>query len=468
MAARARGSWFAGLILAAGLAALAAGRAAGPLPATAAVARPEPGDSVLARIGARRQVTVGDFRRSWDALQPPERPDSLTPETAREFLDLLAGKEALAERALRTPWVWTRRESLRYDALRDQLTLRAALAPHLDRARDSLRRAGLPADDGAAGVAARDRFVASLRPDFDPAVLARLAAAFRALPKPTADSGLFGQLRTLAVLPRIAPADSALRVATTARGPFRAGNLLAWWANVNPALRPRVETAEQVRELAANALFERQLRREAAEGALERRPDIVAALAREREAIAVEHEVEREVYETLPLDSTTLRRFFESQRARWGLPTRVRVVRLEMESRAEAERMGARLRDRAEVERLIGEPLPDALPNLATPPRTRFVYDVIERDEPRFYREALRAGPGVVIGPDSTARGWSVARIVGVIPARLRTWQEARAFVAHDWQNEEGERRMRALLERARRETTVRVNPAALRRIASR
>src|SRR5262249_36174463 len=103
--------------------------------------------------------------------------------------------------------------------------------------------------------------------------------------------------------------------------------------------------------------------------------------------------------------------------------------------------------------------------NPATPPRMRFVYDIIEHDEPAQFREAIAAGPGAVIGPDSVARGWAVARVVALIPARLRTWEEARVYVSHDWFGDEGERRMRALLARMRRDAGVHVNQAALRRL---
>lgn len=434
-------------------------------PASASRVAAGPADTILARVGPRR-VSVAEFRRSWDALRPPDRPDSLTPKSAREFLDLLVDKEALATHAVRERWVWTRQESLVYDAHRDQLTLRAALARRVDAARDSLRRAGLPADDNAAGVAARDHFVAGLRPAFDDSLLARLVTAFQAVPRPSADSGLFAQLRMLGAVPLVRPADTLKAVATTTRGPYSTGAFLRWWAHLSPVLRPRIESPAAMRDMVGNALFETELRDEAERARLIERPDIAATLAREREGMAVDHYIRREVYDPMPYDSTTLRRFYESDPQRWALPQRVRLVRLALPSRTEAERMGARLRDRAEVETLIGEKLPDGpVPNLATPPVTRFVYDVIERDEPRTFRDAIRSGSGAVLGPDSTARGWEVARVVQVIPARRRTFEEAREFVAHDWDAVEGERRMRALIARSRAALKVEINDRALRRM---
>ena len=71
--------------------------------------RPMP-DTVLAQVADGRFVTLSDFHNAWRQVDPPGRPDSLTPVSARKFLDLLIGKESLAEVALGQPWTWTDRE----------------------------------------------------------------------------------------------------------------------------------------------------------------------------------------------------------------------------------------------------------------------------------------------------------------------------------------------------------------------
>lgn len=429
-------------------------------------------DSVLARVGARRRVLVSDFREAWARLEPPARPDSLTPESARGFLDLLIGKELLADRALAESWVWTRRESLERVGLRDRLTLHAALEARLSPVRAALDRAGADTSDAAAGLAARDSFVATLRPAFDDALLDRLAADFRAVPPPVADSGVFGQLRMLAVMPSVGARDSLAVLARTTRGEYRVFELLDWLRAMSPVARPRVTSASQVRDLAANALFERELRRAAAAGRLAERSEIVAALARQREGHAVAHFVQREVYDGLVADSLSLLAFYRARPGQWALPLRVRVVRLDLDSRAEAGRMGARLRDTAEVTRLtgsagLGEPgaAAERIGNPQAPPTTRFTYDLGAETDPALFREALAAGPGAVIGPDSTTAGWTVARVIVVIPGRSRTFAEARPFVTHDWLAFEGERRMQQLLARLRSRARVSVNEAALARL---
>ncbi|MGH3056213.1 MAG: hypothetical protein ACRDL7_14660, partial [Gaiellaceae bacterium] len=84
-------------------------------------------DSLLARVGTRRDVSLAGFRRAWSAVAPPQRPDSLTPDGARKFLDLLIDKEVLGEAALKTSSAWTARESAEVAGLEDRLTLGAVL-----------------------------------------------------------------------------------------------------------------------------------------------------------------------------------------------------------------------------------------------------------------------------------------------------------------------------------------------------
>src|SRR5262245_23722130 len=84
-------------------------------------------DSVLAMIDRSRTVTVGAFRRGWVQVAAPARPDSLTPEAARRFLDLLISKELLAARASEEKWEWTSIESAQVASLRDRTRMRVTL-----------------------------------------------------------------------------------------------------------------------------------------------------------------------------------------------------------------------------------------------------------------------------------------------------------------------------------------------------
>jgi len=443
-------------LLLAGIAAGGGGRPAGaaPRPKTNPAATRTLPESLLARVGSGREITVSRFRDAWAQLRPPDRPDSLTPETAREFLQLLIGKEALAEAAMREPWVWAADESAGYRALRDHLVLRAMLDSTLEVERRRLTAAGdsVPAE-GELGVMARDHLIATLDLRFDPALLERLARSFAAIPRPSRDSSLTSQLRVLGAMPQV---EDSLLARPIASGPdvrFTVLDLLDLWRNTNPLTRPRISTAEQVKDLTGNGIFERVLRREGERRHVAARPDIARALAQKREFIAVSHLVAREVYAKIATDSLTLERHYRAHIDDWSLPLRLRLIRLVLADRAAAVQMRLRLANAAEAESLAERGA-----------RAGAAYRTViaaENDSALFAR-ALAAGAGAVVGPDSVRNGWAVARVTEIVPPRRRDYAEARQLVYHDWYGKEGERLMEELIERTRKATRVAVNEPAL------
>ena len=429
------------------------GPAAAKHPAGRARGGPLP-DSVLARTAAGREVTASRFSDDWRRLKPPERPDSLTPETAREFLQLLVGKEALAEAALRERWVWTAEESAGYAALMDGLVLRAALDSALEATRRRLEAAGdsVP-DEAGLGLIARNQRIASLGVAFDDTLLARLARAFAAIPPPSRDSSLMAQLRALGAMPQVEDSLLARPLATGRGVRYTVRDFLEWWRRTNPITRPRIATAEQVHDLVANGIFEQDLRRAGAARRLAERPDIAAELARRRELISVEHLVGREVYGKIATDSVTLERHYRARIDEWSLPLRARLIRMVLADRASATQMRMRLLNAAEAESLA-----------ARGARAGAAYHAVvsAESDSAMFAAALAAGVSAVIGPDSTRRGWSVARVTEILPPRHRTFAEARQVVRRSWYGEEGERLMQALLDRVRREAQVTVNDRAV------
>jgi len=456
----------------AALAAVAAASAppggpAGDSPTLIAAAKPAAGkgggagaalpDTVLARVGRDREITLSEFRHAWTMVKPPVRPDSLTPQGAREFLDLMIGKEALGEAALSEPWVWTAEESARYEGARDRMlmamvldsALEATQAVRLAEGKDSLGAAEL-------GTVARDEAMRGMDITYHDDVLQRLAQAWAAIPPPPRDSGVFAAIRAMGRDPQISELDLHRTVAVVEDRAFPVTRLIDYWKHLNPLARPRIESPMQVRELIWNALYEDLLRKRAAEQGYDRAPDVAAQLAKERELIAVTHLVGREVYAKIPLDSLTLTRaYLENERA-WDLPPRVRLLRLVLPDRAQAEAVLEKLRDPAQVESLTAQ---------AQRVGVSYQAEYSADTDSLIYTSAMALGEGGVMGPDSTERGWAVSRVVAVFPGRPRPYAEVRELVRNAVYGNEGERLMRDLLDRVRRQTTVVVNEAAVRRV---
>ncbi|HTM57723.1 MAG TPA: peptidylprolyl isomerase [Candidatus Udaeobacter sp.] len=359
--------------------------------------------------------------------------------------------------AARTRWTWTARESASYFGLADRMVMSAMVdsalrATFLEQAAtgDTLH------DVERLGTMARERAIAKLHVRFDTTLTRRLAEDWAAVPRPSRDSSLMAQIRVLGLMPRVAPSDTGRVLAHSADGDFRVRELIDAWARLDPLRRPRVDTPSQIQDLAGNGLYERILRRESARRKVIAWPAIAGALENEREYISVTHLVAREVYEGLRSDSVTLRRYYDQHRHEFALPLRVRVLELDLASREAATKMALDLRDPAHADSLI-----------ARGKRSGADYTQVltaESDGARFER-MLAAGTGAVTGPDSTQSGWSVSRVLEVIPARERTFEEAAPLVEHAWYGEEGERRMVQTLARLRRQVPVTINERAIQRL---
>jgi hypothetical protein len=415
-------------------------------------------DSVLAQVGKTRVVTVSEFRRAWAQMEPPSRPDSLTPEAARRFLDLLIDKEILGERALQERWTWTALESAQYIGLRDRLTMKVVLDSVLLEAKAARTAAGdTVLDPTSLGIAAREASIAKMSVRFDDTLVGRLVERWRTIPKPAKDSTIWTNLRILGTMPAIDPADTGRVVATSSDGPLLVSGLLESWRRLNPLYRPRVESAAQMREVIDNALYERRLRQAAAARGIERFPEIAAELANQRELSDVTHLVQREVYDKIATDSLTLLTHYRSQPEVWKLTRRLLVARFLLPDRQGATQMALRLREPGQAESLIAQ---------GRRQKIEYSEEISAETDSLVFAVGLRGGVGTVVGPDSVAKGWEVARVMEIREPRQRGFDEVRTLVHHDWYGLEGERLMRELLGRLRKQARVVVNERVVARIA--
>ena len=416
-------------------------------------------DTVLARVGARRTITLSDFRERWHEAQGTSV-DSLTLPEARKFLELLVDRELLAEAASRETWVWTPQESTGLATLADRLAMAMALDSAMSATRAALRAAD-PAhaepDPDLVGTAARDSMAARTPLRFDDALLDRLTAAWKAIPRPSPDSSLASQLRVLSSLPAVAADDTARVLCRSAVGDYLVSDLLGAWRRLSPVYRPRIEDRAQLVDLVKNGLFERLLRAEAARRGLARSPGVARRVALQREALAVSHYTRREVLDRIVPDAPALERYFAGHSADWALPERVRAIRLVLDSRAEADRTALMLRDAAAAESLAARAARAGL---------GYRVEVSAKSDSALFAAAGRAGTGSVVGPVQDSQGWWVARIEAFLPARPRDLAEVRGSVESRWSAEQGERRLRDLCGRLAREIRTTINERALARLA--
>lgn len=415
-------------------------------------------DSVLVRIEGRRDIVRSFALRRW-AQQPAATPsDSITPARVSQFLDLLADEGVITEAAVREAAPWSPADSAEARTLKDRVVMAVALDSVLEAARS---QALAPADSadlaGALGVRARAQTVERLKPSYDAPAIERLASAFAALPKPSPDSTLAAQLRVLARRPLLTPGDSSRVLAHSSVGNILAGDIVAAWGRLSIAVRPRIDTSEQVRDMIGNQLFERMLRHAAASGRFDHDPQVTSTMEQYAEQLARTAYLEREVLHGLAADSSAIAAYWTAHSSEWALPRLVRGIRLVLTDLPAAIRMGAALANAAQAE---------SLATRAERGGAHYRFAVSEHSDSALFRRALAAGANTVVGPVADGGNWWIARVTELQPARTRTRAEVYDEVAAQWYSHEAERRVETLAARLRRSTRVESNPAAARQLA--
>lgn len=412
-------------------------------------------DSVLVRLGNGEDVTVRRFRRAVRVLGAD--PDTLTAPSREAFLQRIVEQRLLASAALRANLPWSAEDSVRFAGECDHIRMSAALALEFDSLEARRRAQGRPdLDANAMGIAARESLATRVAAVWDDALVARVAAAFAALPEPDAARSAAEQLRMRALPPAIAPADSARALVASEGETVRVRDVLAAWDQVPLAYRPRVSDAEGVRALASNVLFERHLRTRAERPETAARPEVRAAIEDRREYHAASNWLQRDVVARIPTDSLTLRRHWERERARFTRAPRALVVLVALEDESAARAMAARFRVPGEAESLAFRAQRDG---------AYWVYEVVEGEPDRLYEAAAAVGVNGVVGPDRTDDGWRVMQVRSLTPRESPPFEAVRDAVGRDWLETESERRIRDRLDDLARRTGVRRNERALRAI---
>jgi hypothetical protein len=140
----------------------------------------------------------------------------------------------------------------------------------------------------------------------------------------------------------------------------------------------------------------------------------------------------------------TLRRFFDRDPDYWTVPASVQALRLSASNGTEAESLARLLRDPARAESLAAQ---------SRRARVDLMWVVSVNEDSLRYEQLRAAGIGAVVGPLVVDSGLVVARVLAVVPPRPRGFSEVKTLVLKAWMDEEGERRMRALLADLRKRT---------------
>jgi hypothetical protein len=430
-----------------------------PKPAAKAPAAPKPvhplPDSVLMRIDDREDVTVRRFKRAVRLLGG--NPDSLTPADRDRFLDLVLEQRVLAAHAVKAGLPWVPADSSRYRFERDNTLLRAALSDRLTAVEDRRRAAGQPdLDEEALGKAARESLMTELKPVYDDAVVRKVGSAFAELPQPSDTMSTATQMKILGRVPEVAPADSQRVLARSSAGEYRVSDLLQDYRRLSPIYRPRIKDADGVRDMVENGLFERTVRKAAADPALAERAEVAAVLADRVEYHAVNSYLQQAVVMKIPTDSLTLKRYYKAHARDFDQPARNVLVTLMIADSVAAESL-------ARVFAYAGNA--ESLAFQAQRAGTNYTQMVTAASDSALYARTLAIGAGGVGGPDRIGGAFRIFKVLSVEPKKAQPFADVRDAVHQAWLEAESERRIRALLDQLKAAARVQRNDAALRAI---
>ena len=428
-------------------------------PAARAPAAPKPAhplpDSVLMRIDDREDVTVRRFKRAVVLLGG--HPDSLTPADRDRFLDLVLEQRVLAAHAVKAGLPWTAADSARYRNERDNTLVRAALSDQLTAVENRRRAVGQPdLDEDSLGTAARDSLMLELKPVYDKDLMRKIGSAFAELPQRTSTMPAQEQVKVMGRMPVVAAADTDRVLARSALGEYRVSDLLQDYRRLSLIYRPRIEDDAGVRSMVENGLFERYVRRAAADPAVERRPEVAAVLADRVEFHAVNSYLQQAIVTKIPGDSLTLLRYYKAHARDFDQPARNVLVTVMLGDSVSAESL-------ARVFTVPGNA--ESLAFQAQRAGTNYTQMVTAASDSALYRRSLAIGAGGVGGPDRIGGGFRVFRVLSVEARKPQSFSAVKPAVQQAWFDAESERRVRALLDQLKAAARVQRNEVALRAI---
>lgn len=439
----------------------AASLAAAPAPPTAQRSKPaatRPAavrlpDSVLVRLPGNEDITRRRFERAVRLLGGD--PDSLTPATRDQFLELVIEQRLLAVQAAASGLPWHREDSLVFDGERDNILVRAALSLEFSRIEARRRALGQSdLDEQAMGIAARESLMLDLAPTYDTELLKVVGSYFAELPQATPQMTPQEQIQLTRKVPAIPASDTGKVLARSRLGEFKVSDLLRDWNRLSSVYRPHIVDDQGVRALVDNSLFERLIRSGMDRPEVTGMPEVAAVLADRLEYHAVSNWLQREVIEKMPSDSLTLKRYFEANPRKFEAPGRALMIMLTLEDPLVADSLVRRFRIPGEAESLAMR---------AQASGTRYTMGVTAAMDSTLYADAVAAGVGGVGGPRKVDFGYRIFKVLGLEPARPQTFAEARPMVERLWYETESERLIRAKLDELKQGARIQRNEPALR-----
>jgi hypothetical protein len=264
-------------------------------------------------------------------------------------------------------------------------------------------------------------------------------------------------------VPIFAPADTGRALARSDGGVLSINGFLHAYSELPPVARPLVDTPERLRRQIDATVLEPQRADLARKRGWDKDPSVVAQMEKRREALMVEHLFADSVESRVQVTQEMRRQFYQKNLAQFVTYPRVQFAILLCNRKSEADSIAARLRSGGKAEDILRA---DSLAGRAKRGSVRWLGQN-EQGAPLYgllFNE-LKAGDVVVQGPDEDGQYETIQSVV-FDPGRQLSFEESQDMADASLQNIEGERMLRAFVDRHRKRYRIEEHPDLVMRVS--
>ncbi len=261
-------------------------------------------------------------------------------------------------------------------------------------------------------------------------------------------------------IPEFSPADTARLILKWNAGRLSLGDLVHAFADLQPLLRPSLNTPERLLAFAdATILGPRMLEFALARG-LERDSVVVAMTDLKREEILVTHMVEDSVLNRISVTRDERQAYYREHQAGFMAFPSIRYAVIVRPSKTAADSVVAMLDAGAAVESIVAADSARGVKGTGT--------NTMGANEPsnlhKILFDELRPGKSTVYGPDKQ-KLYGVLHLISYDPGQLVPFEQVDAAIDESVRNEKGDRGVHALIGRLAKGFAIESHPDVVLRI---
>lgn len=257
-------------------------------------------------------------------------------------------------------------------------------------------------------------------------------------------------------IPNFGPADTARVLLRTRHETITLGEFLFRFREIPPAMRPKLHTMGLLLGQLDRMVFYPQLVDEARARGLETDPIVVDGMERRREEILVQHLFEDSVQTKVSVLPDERRAYYEAHKTEFVTRPVVRYAQIVRWTRAGADSAFEALKHGASADSIA-----------ATDPTLGWIKEMRQNDADEYRLllfEDLKPGQGTVMGPDPDKK-YMLLFVLEREEPRPMSYDEVVAIVDESLYNIKTEERLRAFLDRLRRNCRIESHPEWVMRV---